>query len=84
MKIRSLLLATLMLVFVVNANSQKEVSKKGKSAAKKELTGGFVLTGKILRTGRSLKVITDTGRLSMGLLIMMQKAKLRGIKASGV
>ena len=42
MKMRSLMLAVLMLVFVVNANSQKTVSKKGKSAAKKELTAGFV------------------------------------------
>jgi hypothetical protein len=42
MRIRSLLLATLMLFFVVNANSQKEASKKGKSATKKELTGGFI------------------------------------------
>src|SRR4030042_526465 len=42
MRIRSLLLATLMLVFVVNANSQKTQSKKGKASTKKELTGGFV------------------------------------------
>ena len=41
MKIKSLILAALMLVFVVNAHSQKS-SKKGKAAGQKELTAGFV------------------------------------------
>jgi hypothetical protein len=42
MKMKNLFLALLMMVFVVNAYSQKTSSKKGKPGSQKELTNGFV------------------------------------------
>ena len=42
MKMRTLMLAILMMLFVVNVYPQKKSSKKGKSPAQTELTAGFV------------------------------------------
>lgn len=42
MKMKPVILAALILVFVVSAYSQKEKSTKGKAEVKKELTGDFV------------------------------------------